>query len=157
MKLLLIEDEPNLVDTLTQQLQAHYFVVDTALDGEEGLFLAQEYHYDVIILDLGLPKRPGLSILETLRQNQNTTPILILTARNSWQERVEGLNKGADDYLGKPFYFEELLARLQALLKRHNPLVAAGKLCDGNICLDQERRILQVGDKLIGVAILFHT
>jgi DNA-binding response OmpR family regulator len=149
MKLLLIEDEPTLIESLTQQLKSHCHTVDSALDGEEGLFLAQEYHYDLIILDLGLPKRPGLEILETLRQNKDSTPILILTARNSWQERVEGLNKGADDYLGKPFHFEELLARIQTLLKRHNPLLGASKLCDGDICLDQQSHTLSVSEKVI--------
>ena len=149
MKLLLIEDEPTLAETLTLQLQAHHFIVDTALDGEEGLFLAQEYPYDLIILDLGLPKYPGLGILETLRHNKNTTPILILTARNTWQERVEGLNKSADDYLGKPFHFEELLARIQTLLKRQNPFMVTPKLCDGQICLNQEQHTLQIEDKTI--------
>jgi two-component system OmpR family response regulator len=121
MKLLLVEDELWLVNHLQTQLEQADFIVDTATDGDQATYLIQEYDYDVIILDLGLPKKPGLTVLSEIRDMGNTTPVLILTARNSWQERVEGLKKGADDYLGKPFHFEELLARIEVLLKRpHN-------------------------------------
>jgi len=119
MKLLLIEDEPLLVKTIQTRLFKQHYLVDIALDGEEAVYALKEFSYDLILLDLGLPKRPGLVILEALRKGEfllNTqTPVLILTARNSWQERVEGLKKGADDYLGKPFQYEELLARIEAL------------------------------------------
>lgn len=118
MKLLLIEDERLLVDNLKTQLESAGYLVDTAYDGDEASFMLEEYVYDLIILDLGLPKKPGLVVLEELRARHLSTPVLILTARNSWQERVEGLKKGADDYLGKPFHFEELLARIEVLLKR---------------------------------------
>ncbi len=122
MKLLLIEDEALLVETIQARLVAEHYLVDVAQDGDEASYVLQEFSYDLILLDLGLPKRPGLVILEAIRQGEfplNTqTPVLILTARNSWQERVEGLKKGADDYLGKPFQYEELQARIEALLRR---------------------------------------
>ncbi len=122
MKLLLIEDEALLAETIQARLKAQHYLVDLACDGEEASYVLQEFAYDLILLDLGLPKRPGLLILEALRQGEfvhNTqVPVLILTARNAWQERVEGLKKGADDYLGKPFQYEELLARIEALLRR---------------------------------------
>ncbi|WP_024851205.1 response regulator transcription factor [Hydrogenovibrio kuenenii] len=118
MKLLLIEDELWLLNNLQSQLEQAGFIVDTAPDGEQAAYLINEYKYDLIVLDLGLPKKPGLVLLEEIRESKNATPVLILTARNSWQERVEGLKKGADDYLGKPFHFEELLARIEVLLKR---------------------------------------
>ncbi|MDG6773448.1 response regulator transcription factor [Thiomicrorhabdus sp. ZW0627] len=124
MKLLLAEDEALLAKNLSQQLSQQGFVVDCALDGEEALYLIEEHPYDLIILDLGLPKLPGLSVLQTMRSNQNPTPVIILTARNAWQDRVEGLKSGADDYVGKPFHFEELLARIQNVLKRTTPEAA---------------------------------
>lgn len=117
-KILLVEDEALLVENLKKNLSLQQYIVDSALDGEEALYLLNEFEYDLIILDLGLPKKSGLQVLEQIRADQNTTPVLILTARNTWQERVEGLKKGADDYLGKPFHFEELLARIEVLLKR---------------------------------------
>lgn len=121
MKLLLAEDETLLAKKLSQQLSQHGFVVDCAADGEEASYLIEEHPYDLIILDLGLPKRPGLSVLQIMRSAQNATPVIILTARNAWQDRVEGLKAGADDYVGKPFHFEELLARIQNVLKRATP------------------------------------
>lgn len=117
-KLLLVEDEPLLVETLKHNLTQHDYIVDVATDGAEADFMLAEFDYDLVILDLGLPKKPGLAVLTTFRQRQQHTPVLILTARNAWQERVEGLKQGADDYLGKPFHFEELLARIEVLLKR---------------------------------------
>lgn len=117
-KILLVEDEALLVENLKKNLKRQNYIVDSAMDGEEALYLLNEFEYDLIILDLGLPKKSGLQVLEQIRIDQNPTSVLILTARNTWQERVEGLKKGADDYLGKPFHFEELLARIEALLKR---------------------------------------
>lgn len=121
MKILLIEDEPLLVESLVQNLQKADFIVDSVNNGEDALHLLSEFTYDCIILDLGLPKLPGLVVLERFRAQNKQTPVLILTARNSWQDRVTGLKLGADDYLGKPFHFEELLARIEVLLKRHAP------------------------------------
>lgn len=117
-KILLVEDEALLVENLKKNLSQRDYIIDCALDGEEALYLLNEYQYDLIVLDLGLPKKTGLQVLEQIRADKNTTPVLILTARNTWQERVEGLKKGADDYLGKPFHFEELVARIEVLLKR---------------------------------------
>lgn len=124
MRLLIVEDEVELQNHLASQFKAQGFLIDQAFDGEQALYLAAEYKYDLIILDLGLPKQPGLVVLQTWREKQLTTPVVILTARNAWQERVEGLRLGADDYLGKPFHFEELLARVQVALRRgQQPLV----------------------------------
>jgi len=154
MKLLLIEDEPLLIDTLKQRFKNLGYIVDTALDGEQGLYLALEYEYDLIILDLGLPKLPGLVVLQKIRENGITLPILILTARNSWQERVEGLKKGADDYLGKPFHFEELLVRSQSLIKRNQPknsqICFQPKHIDGitTVCLDTLAKSLVINQKI---------
>jgi len=145
-KILLVEDEVLLVDNLKKNLMQKNYFVDIALDGEEALYLLAEFEYDLIILDLGLPKRSGLSVLEHIRSEHNATPVLILTARNSWQERVEGLKKGADDYLGKPFHFEELMARIEVLLKRN--LHAVDNLLTYGIAqLNLNSRSLKVGDK----------
>ena len=118
MRLLLIEDDAALRLTLARQLEADGYRVDQARDGEEGLFLAREYPVDLVIVDLGLPKLNGLTIVQRLREEGSTLPILILTARGSWQDKVVGLEAGADDYLVKPFEYPELAARLKALLRR---------------------------------------
>jgi len=145
-KILLVEDEGLLVGNLKKNLMQKNYFVDIASDGEEALYLLAEFEYALIILDLGLPKRSGLSDLEHIRSEQNATPVLILTARNSWQERVEGLKKGADDYLGKPFHFEELMARIEVLLKRN--LHAVDNLLTYGIAqLNLNSRSLKVGDK----------
>jgi two-component system response regulator PhoP len=118
MRLLLIEDEAPLRLTLARRLEAEGYRVDPAGDGAEGLFLAKEYPFDLAIVDLGLPKVNGLTIVQRLRAGGSTMPILILTARASWQDKVTGLEAGADDYLTKPFEFPELAARVKALLRR---------------------------------------
>ena len=118
MRLLLIEDDAALRLTLARQLEADSYRVDQAKDGEEGLFLAREYPVDLVIVDLGLPKLSGLTIVQRLRQDGSTLQILILTARGSWQDKVVGLEAGADDYLVKPFEYPELAARIKALLRR---------------------------------------
>lgn len=141
MRLLIVEDETALSDFLCSQFKNQGFVVDNAADGEQALYLTQEFSYDAIILDLGLPKIPGLVVLKTLREKGLTTPILILTARNSWQQRVEGLQLGADDYIGKPFQFEELSARLQACLRRgQSPLL--NQLQVAGWCLELDNKTL---------------
>ncbi|MGC9386084.1 MAG: response regulator transcription factor [Hydrogenovibrio sp.] len=147
-KLLLVEDEPGLVKNLTTKLKAAGYIVDVARDGREADFMLSEYDYDLMILDLGLPHKSGLAVLEDLRMAKNNLPILILTARNTWQERVEGLKKGADDYLGKPFHFEELLVRIQVLLKRPAEVQQSILHLDG-LQLDLNLRQLTVGDKTI--------
>jgi len=118
MRILIIEDELDLSQQLRQQFESEGFRVDVARDGKEGLYIASEYPLDAAIIDLGLPGLPGLDIIRQLRARGNALPILILTARGRWQERVEGLETGADDYLVKPFQMEELSARLKALVRR---------------------------------------
>ncbi|NNE62799.1 MAG: response regulator transcription factor [Gammaproteobacteria bacterium] len=118
MKLLLAEDDAQLVEFLRPKLKKSGYIVEWADNGIDAEFLADEEDFDCIILDLGLPQKAGLEVLKNWRQHQLSTPVLILTARDSWQERVDGLKAGADDYLGKPFHFEELSARLAAILRR---------------------------------------
>jgi|SRR5690554_181326 len=118
MRVLLIEDEPYLREQISQHLRQHQLTVDTSADGEEGVYFGSEYPYDVAVIDLGLPKLSGIDVIKQLREQGITFPILILTARGRWQDKVEGLEAGADDYLVKPFHFEELLARLNALARR---------------------------------------
>ena len=118
MRLLLIEDDAALRLGLTRQLEADGYRVDQAADGEDGLFQAQEYPVDLAIVDLGLPKLSGLAVVQRLRADGRAIPILILTARGSWQDKVVGLEAGADDYLVKPFEYPELAARVKALLRR---------------------------------------
>ena len=118
MRLLLIEDDAVLRLGLKRQLEADAYRVDSAADGEDGLFQAREYPLDLVIVDLGLPKLNGLQVVQRLRAEGKTLPILILTARGSWQDKVLGLESGADDYLVKPFAYPELAARIKALLRR---------------------------------------
>ncbi len=118
MRLLLIEDDAALRLGLKRQLEADGFRVDEARDGEEGLFLAREYPCDLLIVDLGLPKLNGVEVVKRLRAEGRDTPILVLTARGTWQDKVLGLEAGADDYLVKPFEYPELAARVKALLRR---------------------------------------
>lgn len=118
MRILLIEDELTLQQQLAQQLQEQAYMVDTSSDGQDGLFIAREYPLDAAIIDIGLPGMSGLELIRQLREEGNALPILVLTARGQWQDKVAGLEAGADDYLTKPFHFEELSARLRALLRR---------------------------------------
>jgi two-component system response regulator PhoP len=132
MRILLVEDEAALRETLAARLKREGFAVDTAADGEDGLFLGREMPFDVAIIDLGLPKLPGIELVRKLREEGKKFPILILTARSSWQDKVEGLKVGADDYLVKPFHVEELLARINALVRRaagwSRPILECGPL-----------------------------
>ncbi|HET9048559.1 MAG TPA: response regulator transcription factor [Chiayiivirga sp.] len=118
MRILLVEDEAPLRETLAARLKREGYAVDSASDGEEGIYLGREVPFDVGIIDLGLPKMTGMELIRLLRNEGKKFPILILTARAGWQDKVEGLKSGADDYLVKPFHVEELLARLNALLRR---------------------------------------
>lgn len=118
MRLLVIEDEPQLNENLCTFLQKLGYVIDSALDGREGLFLAEENPYDLAIIDLGLPLIDGVEVIAKVRAKGIKYPILILTARDSWQDKVNGLEAGADDYLVKPFHNEELRARINALIRR---------------------------------------
>lgn len=130
MRILLIEDDENLQLHVKEHLIAANYSVDVANDGESGLFQGQEFPYDAAVIDLGLPKLDGVSVVKSLREQGFVYPILILTARGSWQDKVSGLDAGADDYLTKPFHIEELLARLNALIRRSagqaSPLIENG-------------------------------
>jgi two-component system OmpR family response regulator len=121
MRILLVEDDPDLSRQLKLALADAGYAVDHAPDGEEAQFLGETEPYDAVILDLGLPKVDGVSVLERWRRENMATPVLILTARGAWSEKVAGFDAGADDYLTKPFHTEELLARLRALLRRTSP------------------------------------
>ena len=118
MRLLIIEDEPNLREQIKQYMQQQGYAVDVAEDGRAGLFMGREYPFDLAIVDLGLPELSGIEVIKQWRDLGKTFPMLILTARGKWQDKVEGLEAGADDYLVKPFHNEELLARTRALLRR---------------------------------------
>ncbi|MAA48817.1 MAG: DNA-binding response regulator [Gammaproteobacteria bacterium] len=132
MRILIVEDEASLREQLRKQLTAAGYVVDVAPDGLEGQYLATEYAFDLAIIDLGLPKINGVGLISSLRQRQISTPILVLTARSHWRDKVEGLEAGADDYLTKPFQMEELLARVNALIRRSaghaTPIISLGPL-----------------------------
>ena len=132
MRILVVEDEAALRTSLVTQLTEAGFNVDAAADGEQGLYIGSEYALDLAIIDLGLPKLPGLELIKRLRASGKTFPILILTARDRWQDKVEGLQAGADDYVVKPFHFPEVLARAQALLRRSagwsQPVLQAGPI-----------------------------
>jgi two-component system OmpR family response regulator len=118
VRLLVVEDDPDLNRQLTTALSDAGYVVDRAFDGEEGHYLGDSEPYDAVVLDIGLPKMDGISVLEAWRRNGRTMPVLILTARDRWSDKVAGFDAGADDYLAKPFVTEELLARVRALLRR---------------------------------------
>ena len=132
MRILLIEDEISLREGLTAQLREQGYAVDSAADGRTGLYLGQEYPLDAAVVDLGLPDLSGIEVIRRWRKEGRKFPILILTARGRWQDKVEGLEAGADDYLVKPFHTEELLARLRALIRRtggwSQPVLACGPI-----------------------------
>ena len=148
MRVLIVEDESTLRDSLAEQLKTAGFNVDVAKDGEEGLYCAQEYPLDLAVIDLGLPKLPGLEVIKKVRAAGKSFPILILTARDRWQDKVEGLQAGADDYLAKPFHFEELLARAQALLRRSSGWAQPVLRC-GPVALDPRTQEVAVNDQKI--------
>ncbi|MBA4802773.1 MULTISPECIES: response regulator transcription factor [Euryhalocaulis] len=132
MRVLVVEDDPDLSRQLGRALEDSGYAVDLAADGEDGHFLGETEPYDAIVLDLGLPKIDGVTVLERWRREGKATPVLILTARDRWSEKVAGFDAGADDYLTKPFHTEELLARLRALIRRAaghaTPLLEVGDL-----------------------------
>jgi len=148
MHLLLVEDEPALRESLGKQLKEAGFTIDSAADGEEGLYQGREFAVDLAIIDLGLPKLPGIEVIKRLRAAGKSFPILILTARDRWQDKVEGLQSGADDYVAKPFQFEELLARVQALLRRSGGWAQPVLRC-GPIALDPRSQQVSVNDQPI--------
>ncbi len=148
MRILVIEDEIELQQQITTRLQAENFMVDVTGNGREGLFFSTEYPVDAAIIDIGLPELSGIDIIKQLRKNGNKLPILVLTARSRWQDKVEGLEAGADDYLVKPFHMEELLARINALLRRASN--SAGEhLCYGPICITPDSQLCSIADKVL--------
>ena len=155
MRLLLIEDDPDLSRSLKVDLEHAGYAVDIAMDGEQGEFLGMTESYDIIILDLGLPKLSGLEVLRLWRHNNNSVPVIVLTARDAWHEKVDGFKAGADDYLGKPFHIQELLARIQALLKRLHGQNKLGLSING-VELNEERQTLLIdGQQLELTAVEF--
>jgi DNA-binding response OmpR family regulator len=148
MRLLLVEDDHELAGRLKGDLNRMGYAVDTADNGIDAQFLGEQEPYDAVILDLGLPRRPGLDVLRNWRTAGNKVPVLILTARDAWHEKVDGFKAGADDYLGKPFHVEELLARLEALLHRSHGQTA-GTLSLFGLTLDEARQaVIQAGTRI---------
>ncbi len=143
MRLLLVEDEQALRTQLAQQLTQHGYAVDQAADGREALYLAGEYDYDLAVVDLGLPQVDGISVIRQVRERGKRFPILVLTARGGWQDKVAGLDAGGDDYVTKPFHIEEVIARLNALLRRSGGF-ASPRLQFGPLTIDTAAQTVSV-------------
>lgn len=142
MRLLLVEDDRALVETLKPALQHSGFAVDVADNGIDAEFLGNERLHDVVVLDLGIPRGNGLHVLQQWRKAGNDIPVIILTARDAWHERVDGLKAGADDYLGKPFHIEELIMRINAVIHRYKQQPGGRALSCGGLLLDEEKQTL---------------
>lgn len=149
MKLLLVEDSTQLNKALTTVLKRNSYIVDSAFDGEEALLYIDQYKYDIIILDIMLPKINGLDVLKRVRTNKIDTPIIMLTAKSTTEDKIHGLDLGADDYLPKPFVVEELLARIRALLRRQPTYEEESKLEFGDIVLDSNNCCLINNEKKV--------
>jgi len=150
MRILIIEDEISLQQQLAEELRKQDYVVDVASDGEEGLYFGKEYPIDLAIIDLGLPIVDGVEVIKQLREAGYAYPILILTARNRWQQKVEGLEAGADDYLTKPFHPQELSARIKVLLRRSVGLADNSLTC-GPIKIDTSSKQVFINDESITI------
>ena len=146
MRLLLVEDDVQLAQRLRKALAEEGFVVEHADNGVDAELMGNEEEFDAVVLDLGLPERPGLEVLRNWRRRGNGTPVLVLTVRDAWHERVEGLRAGADDYLGKPFHVEELVERLRALIRRSHDQVPGSIIRRGGLELDEQRRSVRLPD-----------
>lgn len=152
MRLLLVEDDPGLGPSLKEELEVQGFVVDLVQDGVDAEFRGATETYDLVILDLGLPSLSGMDVLKAWRAQENRVPVLILTARDAWHERVEGLEAGADDYLGKPFHSEELLARIRAVIKRTHGQVP-GDVKVGDLQLNEVAQTVSIGtDRFVSLS-----
>ena len=149
MRILLVEDDAKIASFITKGLKAAGYAVDHAADGEEGLHLALTEPYDTAIIDLMLPKRDGLSLIEKMRKEKIRTPVIILSARGSVDDRVKGLQTGSDDYLTKPFAFSELLARVQALMRRASGLAEPARLTVGDLSVNLLTREVTRGARKI--------
>ncbi len=148
MRILVVEDDRELNRQLVAALNSAGYVVDHAYDGEEGYFLGDTESYDAVVLDIGLPKMDGISIVERWRENSRSMPVLILTARDRWSDKVAGIDAGADDYVAKPFHMEEVLARLRALIRRASGHASSELVC-GPVVLDTKTSRVIVDDKQI--------
>jgi DNA-binding response OmpR family regulator len=151
LKVLLVEDDSKLCSRLRDDLGRRGYAVDVADNGIDAEHLGTEWAYDAVILDLGLPRRSGLDVLRNWRKGGNAVPVLILTARDSWQDKVDGLNAGADDYVAKPFHVEELYARLGALIRRTHSQ-PAGVVTVGGWTLDEARQSVALGERTIALS-----
>ena len=145
MKLLLVEDEQRLADRLAATFGDAGYAVDVAGDGEQADFLAHTERYDIVVLDLGLPKIDGLTLLRRWRSAGNRTPVLVLTARGSWHEKVQGIDGGADDYVSKPFQMEEVLARVRGLIRRSTGQLEPAFRCGGVVLDTRLARVTRDG------------
>jgi DNA-binding response OmpR family regulator len=150
VRLLLVEDDPALSASLAEDLGRAGFAVDRADNGVDGEHLGATEPYDVVVLDLGLPRRSGLEVLRRWRDKEVDLPVIVLTARDAWHDRVDGFKAGADDYVGKPFHFEELLARIQAVIRRREGRLPVA-LRSGDLVLDEERQEVVCGHERIGL------
>lgn len=150
MRILLVEDEPNLLQQITESLTAQGYVIDTAIDGAAAHYMASVENYDAVILDLGLPQIDGLTVLKRWRAEGLSMPVLILTARDSWHEKVSGMDAGADDYVTKPFHTQELLARVRALLRRAAGHASATLQC-GDLQLDTRQAQFSLADQVLSL------
>ncbi|MEE4299691.1 MAG: response regulator transcription factor [Pseudomonadales bacterium] len=148
MRVLVVEDEATLAQQLAAHLRGEGMVVDVAGDGREGLWMGSEYDFDVAVVDVGLPELDGLSLIRRLREDGRAFPVLVLTARDGWQDKVTGLEAGADDYLAKPFHYEELVARIRALVRRAAGFASAA-ISHGPISLDTNTKEVRVEDQLV--------
>lgn len=151
MKILLAEDDPTLSSLLRDDLARRGYAVDVAANGVDAEHLGTEWPYDAVILDLGLPQRAGLDVLRHWRARGNAVPVLILTARDAWHEKVGGFQAGADDYLAKPFHHEELAARLGALIRRSHAQTG-GAVSAGGLTLDEARQCVRAGERSIALS-----
>lgn len=148
MKVLLVEDDARLSSGLRDKLNGRGYAVDVAANGIDAEHLGAEYPYDAVILDLGLPQRSGLEVLRNWRKHGHLVPVLVLTARDAWHEKVDGFSAGADDYLAKPFHVEELCARLGALIRRSHAQTT-GEVKAAGWTLDEARQLVICGDREI--------
>ena len=148
MRLLIVEDDPHLQKQLCQAFGEVGYAVDSATNGEDAVFMGCTEPYDAAILDLGLPKLDGLSVLQRWRQQQRNIPVLVLTARDSWSDKVAGIDAGADDYLAKPFHLEELKARVRALIRRSSGHASSVLFC-GDLQLDTRTGRVCLGNEVI--------
>ncbi|MCF6246984.1 MAG: response regulator transcription factor [Desulfobacula sp.] len=149
MRVLVIEDDVKIAEFIQKGLKSSGFAVDTEFDGEKGLRMAFQENYDTIIVDIMLPKLDGIALIQQIRDNKNNTPVIILSARDRVDDRVKGLQAGADDYLTKPFAFSELLARIQALIRRSGNITDPTSVTYADLCMDLIKRQVKRNETII--------